>query len=360
MKTLELKTHTPIAIGNGHSLSQLTDFILREDRQRGEKKIEVLDQGRFLAFLEANNQAFKIYNQVVFQGNSQSRNPTLRDLESQIGNLDLFTSYSLPAAKAATGRTDIQQVVKNAGTHPYIPGSSLKGGIKTALLHEWLTTTSAGKQTLDKVRNIIKGSDKLNSKIKEAEKQIFHSSKKFDKRNDNGKQFGVSDGGLLEAASLKVRRLERYNLSNGKSGTPQEWESINPDVTAQVQLTPGSQTLDQLLSAISAFSLDATQHHIRLLEQTEGDNNNNKHQALLSFFQDKEEQLQDGAVFMRTGFGKGFFFNSIGPAFYKVYGNDGLQDLLKLNKVNQANRFPITHLMDVGSNLPLGWVQLKR
>jgi CRISPR-associated protein Csm5 len=359
MPTLKLRTHTPVAIGAGNSLSRLTDFIVRESSGKG-KTVQVLDEERFQGFLEKNNQAFKVYEQVIFQGSSQDKNTTLHDLEKHIGGIDGFEKYSIEADRKVTGRYDIQAVIKNAGQHPYLPGSSIKGGIKTALLHQYLTNTRQGEKVLREISSKINFKEELKKKVKEAEKVITASSKSFTKLSNDGSKLGVSDSDLLSTDDLKIRRLERYNLNNGKTVTPQEWESVNPEVETSIALKAGSQSVDDILSAIQVYSLDATDQQIRLLEKLGNGNNSGIHEALLNFFTDIHEQLQQGRVFMRIGFGKGFFFNSIGPAFQNVYGHDGLRTLLRLNKVQNAEQFPITQVIDSTNNLPLGWVEIEK
>ncbi|MGB4479926.1 MAG: type III-A CRISPR-associated RAMP protein Csm5 [Caldicoprobacterales bacterium] len=126
---VKLKTLTPVYIGSGESLTK-KEYIF--DRQR--KLIYIPDLGKLTGFL-AQRTMLKAYERYLLQ-------PRNNDLyyflyENKVGKSDYnkFTLYTLDASEIINQDKfrGILTFVKGADGLPYIPGSSLKGAIRTAI-----------------------------------------------------------------------------------------------------------------------------------------------------------------------------------------------------------------------------------
>ncbi len=117
----------------------------------------------------------------------------------------------------------IYQTVKN-DTRPYIPGSSIKGAIRTALLF-----------------HRIKGDSSLKAELEEI---IFRRKDKKDRREEICKFFGkitgsfvddvfkflvISDTTCFSEESLKIYHSKRINLRSSRTSIPLNYEAILPN-----------------------------------------------------------------------------------------------------------------------------------
>ena len=162
LKTYKIKliTISPVFIGGGEKLSSL-DYLY--DFNKGELKL--IDEQKFSKFLQKNNLLDNFINYIL-------NNKFIKLFEwAKTVNLDL-TKYdifkkSYKYSKSDNKvRNDINLFIKNNLGHAYIPGSSIKGVIRTAILQKKLNENPEIK---NKYKSIFEQALK-NRKIKELEK----------------------------------------------------------------------------------------------------------------------------------------------------------------------------------------------
>ena len=118
---LGLEVLTPVHAGSGETLQLDLDYM----NQRG--NAFVVDQNRTFDAVAAGNAALDKLLQ---------KQTSLLDLVSTAGE---HYGYILPPLQQQRDRPEkIREHIKDALFRPYLPGSSLKGAIRTALLAEWL------------------------------------------------------------------------------------------------------------------------------------------------------------------------------------------------------------------------------
>jgi CRISPR-associated protein Csm5 len=137
--TLELEAHSPIHVGTGEMQPAYT--YLPDQKN---SCVLLLDLGRLLAKLPPNEQNQLI--QAVSQGAKPAQNAILNIQRSNPEYIEAAVSRSIAASKAflntvanASNAALLEyRPLPRALEHPYLPGSSLKGALRTAYLYDYL------------------------------------------------------------------------------------------------------------------------------------------------------------------------------------------------------------------------------
>ncbi len=108
---------TPLHIGTGDTLEKGIDFIQEKGR------LQVIDPEQTFAQLADNPSALKESGTAGFNWNEFSRQYRIQPVES----------YSMTVNGTGTPQT-IRRFIKDAFDRPYLPGSSLKGSLRTVFL----------------------------------------------------------------------------------------------------------------------------------------------------------------------------------------------------------------------------------
>lgn len=115
-----IKTITPLHIGCGQTLLEDFDWV------RGDKAVLVLDQERIWHDFLTQNEAADM---ALLQ---QPPAKLLRDSEKRPGSPSI--KYVLNGLPKGSDQRELLAVIKNVYGQPYLPGSSLKGMLRTVLL----------------------------------------------------------------------------------------------------------------------------------------------------------------------------------------------------------------------------------
>lgn len=254
-------------------------------------------------------------------------------------------------------KQELYTILKTPNGQPYVPGSSLKGAIKTALLYDWLTKQRAGQEWL---RAFIQN---LNSKERrrESEKQLEQQLNRY--------QFQVTDSKPFAGEVIRVLGTARLHLNDANSnGIPQRWETVSQNHTTQLTLTfhhpPDTERLtwEGVAKCISNFSYNANLHELDLLPT------HDDYTDAYEFLQEQYERMEDDpeGVYLRLGAAKGYFHNSVGLAIHDADSSDEktmfkafLKQQFPKVKEPKPKHFPATRPLVAGTYEPLGWVKLE-
>jgi len=405
---LQLRTITPVAVGGdkGDILSPYADFIFSEDKT----KLHYLNLTK-VGNAVARAGLLDDYVQGVRLGMNNNRS---------IFNLEVDILDKLPEAKASfitrtaphfgldTATKQVMAVVKNAGV-PYIPGSSIKGAIRTAVLYDWLLNTKAGKaelkivvQKLGPLFEIREEIFELKKAIKEQfdpqkknqiyklegearllEKDIFNEVQLFGPLNigPDARFIRVSDTQPVNAIEIHALRRIRIIPGEGKrsSAIPQTLESIASDTNLDFEISILPEFKNAALSywktdkfegisgVLNQFSKACIQNEIielsDALELKPVSNFEEEVQQLLAFYQNLLQRVEAGEILLRLGFGKTINDNSLILAL--INGLEGadrqaIHDFRgAFHKVFRKNDFfPITRSINYKGE-PMGWVEIK-
>ncbi|MGC9019483.1 MAG: type III-A CRISPR-associated RAMP protein Csm5 [Candidatus Bipolaricaulaceae bacterium] len=119
---LAVQVLTPLHIGTGHVLQQDFDYVVRDGQTLR------LHEERFLEWIAEKGERFARLTQGV---------PPGQIIGGEIRPDSPLVRYALPGAPQNT--REIRECVKDGWDRPYIPGSSLKGALRTAILW-WIWT----------------------------------------------------------------------------------------------------------------------------------------------------------------------------------------------------------------------------
>lgn len=151
---LKIETLTPVTIRNGEILSPLTDYHIEGNR------LYLLDTDKLMADIDQNNWLDDFESKVLeYSGNhsggtetnAKKKNRFIADFLKEKGAS--IKSYLKEEnarncqLKSEAEWVQLHSTIKTENK-AYIPGSSIKGAIRTAIMYQWLTDTEEGKEKL--------------------------------------------------------------------------------------------------------------------------------------------------------------------------------------------------------------------
>ena len=370
-----ITTLTPVSIGDGNTLSAFADYVLEKG------KIHYINQQAIRDKMGKSPELIDFYVEGMIRGKFNTTNTF--DLKNFIFNrlkltLQQAALYSIEA-KNVSGKKEFYTVVKNAGQSPYIPGSTLKGAIKTALLYDWLIDAKS-----DWCENYLE-----NLKNKEErgrlEAQLMTEFDKF--------ELGVSDSSLLEFDTLQAIDIKRLHIKNGSLDIPQTREAIKENITCECEIRNVRKLIgekadgtnvyknyswEELCRIINTFSRHSSDAEWTILSETGKKIDDDIYFSLEDFYEDVEKKTESSTTaYLRLGTGKGFYFNSIALALYDCDRTENKGQFLKFLKTCgygkvykpqkrqveeydlNPDEFPITRFVEITETKPLGWIQLE-
>lgn len=328
-------------------------------------------------------------------GNGNFLNPNSDLLEYKGGSYLIrdeynFTSHSNPEY--------IDEFINSAG-NLYIPGSSIKGTIKTAYLNYWLNSNhgkKAFKTFLDemikigedrelskkrKVKIIESGGSQGKNEFSGFKKLIlepcFGDQKKFKFWNN----LIIHDSERLINIKRGIIEVERYYLNHLKTGIPTYHESIIEnetfDINIKYKIAIGNDSLvddflkdfDGFRKKVNDFALDLIEYELNLLET---DDIVTEH---ISNYIEFIEKLYDtinndkNSLYLRLGSGKMLFYQIIASALYyfETKNQEWLEEVwttymkyLSDFENEDIELFPKTRVLTHANQLPMGWVKFER
>lgn len=268
-----------------------------------------------------------------------------------------------------------QMITENIKTlkKPYIPGSSLKGAIKTAILYNEIN--------VKKIPNII------DSVISKKGKRIFLNKKEYGKflnkifSNKKNPQSNimrflhVSDSSTVNYPCIydvftvmaSNRGIEPNQIKkNAKSFL----ETINPKSKLKFKVSNNFDSkkysslnindkehlieLDNIKTAAYEFSKAFINHEIEFSEEYEIN-------YLLKFYKKLEKRNKQSKPLLKVGGGSGFLATTIGLKvleYDKLNYSNYMEEVRKLIKRTYPGLFPKSRKITETGKYPLGWIQL--
>lgn len=220
-KTYELTCISPIHIGNGELLKQY-EYIFTKDRNQ--QRIYFLDKAKWMTFL-VRHDLIDDYAQSVFSG----RMNLYGWLQSQrIGSLSAIirevcnASADVYLVRERQQRVnDISRQVKTPDGVPYIPGSTLKGAIRSAILfHDIRQHPEAYLPFWNRIKAAMEAGNRRQRRdlAQNIERQAFTRLKQQKNRPDDALQsvmkgLAVSDA-MLVGHERDTVILQKYDVSS--------------------------------------------------------------------------------------------------------------------------------------------------
>lgn len=246
---MKLITLSPIFIGSGEELNQ-GQYIF----DNAQMVVKILDENKFANFLNKNNLIDEYSNALIQYGKNinlkrwleEKRIPLNSPIFSKIIPCKYLTINKFGKSKIATSLNSIKPFMKNSDGFAYIPGSSIKGAIRTAFCsylvykykdkfqNEWQDLKQA---LLEKRTN----KHKTTQIIKRIEKKCFNLIKYNDEKADKGDIFStliIGDSKGISKDKLYITtRLDCAIQKKNPTSMPMNIEVIAPNVEINFNLS---------------------------------------------------------------------------------------------------------------------------
>lgn len=228
-----LRTLGPIHIGSGDKYTS-REFLYEN------KKYYFPDMGSVYSYFISEGLDTK-FEQFLLDSKNKNKGNRLNSFfaDNRIFKRD-FGGYSLKETGLEKEKTtkgslnDISKFVRDAFGKPYIPGSSLKGAIRTILLNtEWKNTDFTSKTS--------KG-------VKENRHAIPWGGKRKTEFNDIFNEIRVSDSPPLENNKMII--VQKWDYSSKAKSIPLYRESIEPFTVLEFTITTTTERSYRLISQL--------------------------------------------------------------------------------------------------------------
>ena len=204
---------------------------------------------------------------------------------------------------------------------PYFPGSSIKGALKTVLMYNWLKTNKNGDKAIEDVIT--------NRKFDWLEKEFEYKEAEF----------------THEVIRENTIKLITDSRSLGKDSTvivdcyrkmPIRLECIAKNQNTEFELMLDNYKWSDLANQANQYAEDTLNREIELIEN---DERWIKYYSFLANIKKELVEANDNTAFFRIGFGKGYYFNSLGIAIYDYVSQEGKKRLYERYEVFINNEF---------------------
>ena len=225
----QLQTITPVHIGSGETMNQIDGYYANGRWYR-------IDLDKVLTHPSTDiNALTSEMSQRDFRWNNYFSRHNINGAE--------LSTYSLLCSQSPE-TTDIREAIKSVGHRPYIPGSSLKGAIRTALLSDLINSDENEKLYNDSSKHLNREIDKGPPSSRRQEypaRQIENLALGKDPNHDLLRALQVSDTEPLESDAMAIETAWTVTLKNNNK-LEQKIEG-NTKYNNFVEVIQGGQTL---------------------------------------------------------------------------------------------------------------------
>lgn len=366
-ETLKLAVEilTPVHVGSGQELHCELDYV----EQRGQ--VFVVDQNRTFDAIASGNAELDALQQA---------NSKLSDL---VKLAEAYHGYLLPCLSKAPVPERIRACMKDAMFHPYLPGSSLKGAIRTALLAEWLRSNpSEATKRLPRVNKSPKIAATDITKYafgSDPNKNLLRALHVGDANFQTG-DLRLADVRWLNVTKINDKESAKWrNMSNRRNENRwQDASGIYAEALSPASIAAVALQWDRfLLNDLNCWK--APQHGLELLPTDFAGilTKLNKHAEYIlrqeiEFFQRYRQetivqrcktllqsvQQADNVAYLRLAWGSGW--RGMTGDWQDAETQKEMRGLYRLGK-EQFETFPKTRRLAVQGDpcLPLGWIKLS-
>jgi len=341
---MKLEILTPVHVGSGDKYLA-TDFVIKRDR---------------VVFVDS----MKFFEEVEKKG----LDPL--DVANELGEGKRIDDFVDPAKikirevpfYGRTSRNEILAHIKSQGK-PYIPGSSIKGAIRTAIL--WKEVNEHGELldwTINHIKEKLRRSRKryldrreLTRLDDELEEKVFRRGRLIEKRgdpkNDLLRALRVYDSGFIDGYSIyQIKFLGMGNFSVLAecldSGEVSEFETNIDEFT--LEYLNQKLDYDYIMSAAREFAEKVVEVELK---------RNYPPEAKREF----ENVLKARGIILRLGWGTGWYSSTIGTLLETHPEFEDIRRKLGLGRNPRTKRFsrnfPATRRVTF-DNKPLGWISI--
>lgn len=285
----------------------------------------------------------------------------------------------------------------NSNSKLFVPGSSLKGAFRTAILYYWLKNNNEGKKSLKKwledINTIIDDRTvPFYKKPNKIHKQFYWTIEKECFGDYKMGSLKITDSNLIEDDKSLIYELKRYWLTSDYTGIPTFNECIIPNTETVFRLSANYSfkitdsedkiynsiveehfsTNENIIKLVNNHSLALVDFELSIFENENIVNDDlNNYLDMLKVLQ-KKIISDNQTAYIRLGAGKMQFHQTVALALLNFEADDKKGrtwfDNRWENYIRYVQNFkereielpyPKTRALTIKEQLPLGWVKVK-
>lgn len=228
MSKIKIETLTAVHIGSGETLQYGTDFVTGETEDGD--VLSIIEPRKVLDLIGVDN--VQQWVKAI-----ERKEPTSQVVKRYVPNAKLedYSNRIILEWSDVRDTDTLKEQIHNGQGRPYIPGSSIKGAIRTSILASLADTIQSKENKIDKSGKDFKGFFKQKADAKRIESELFGATP----NNDIFRFLQVGDayfGELREVAIRMVNINERECHSFWDTSKPQLIEAISPEDDSEFQL----------------------------------------------------------------------------------------------------------------------------
>lgn len=241
-QNFDLEVLTPIHIGDENNLEKI-DYIVNERTQ----EIFVIDPVKLMALIKKKNLLTEYF--AYLQKNHRTNNLPLADClnKFKINDSQAIKSITKYTLSTESTRDNVENTIKcmtkDIYTKPFIPGSSIKGAIRTAIAINYILNYpekfNALRQEIVNKSNNVKELNRIETRLMN---QIFKERRTGDRNRqyDHQKMSGLSIGDTSAMDLNQLILVQKSDLiysDNEISDLPVFMECLKPKTKTQFSMT---------------------------------------------------------------------------------------------------------------------------
>ncbi len=357
---LILEAYSPIHIWSGETLDKRFDAVEKDGG------VYIIDISRLIELAKNMNRLDVFDNLRNIQTILTTLNIT--DVE-RVARYKLNGSLQLSESLGRfTNVNRINTLIKLADHRPYIPGSEVKGSIRTAILYyKCKKDPQMLKSVLDNLFN-----KKINRRTaaRDLENRVFRNDRR-DMHYDLLRSLIISDlYPLQKDANLSIGEMllltpkSRYTISF----VEYICESTQFHGSMGIRTLADTDSIDKnlLVNSCREFSKDIVSYEKTKLNGLKSKTQNtsicNIYDQLLDFYRYLENTLNNGSTIIRLGYGEGHFSTTIGLL---LYGNNEFYTRYEALLHRLEVKDPISRKLIIATDkkgskiMPFGWTRIE-
>lgn len=271
---MKIRTISPVFIGSGQAIGKKeyiynvkTNQVLIPNLKMMHEDIRARNlESKYINYMLNENQALGMW--------LKSQGFQFRDYERWLKyRLDAGDTLLNPAVRdGQRSPKEILTFMKDAYGLPYIPGSSIKGMIRTALLAYEINHRGNFEKNKSEIKSASRKEAKRNECLsrenRRLESQAFHTLNKTDKYldavNSNMSGLKVSDSAPIDKSNLILSQKIDVTLDGMEKALPVLRETIKPETEILFDITINEQstyTIHQIIDALDEFNQQCLKYY---------------------------------------------------------------------------------------------------
>ncbi|XRO75406.1 type III-A CRISPR-associated RAMP protein Csm5 [Methanocaldococcus sp. 28A] len=369
-KNLTIETLSPVFIGNGEVYSK---FDYTSKFTNGDVIITIYDEDKIINDLPTyfnEDEIFQILDEIKKELKENQNFEIVTYLKGKNKKI-LFKNYKIKEYRTKIrqllSKKDILQFV-HQNFMPYIPGSSIKGAINTALLYNKLKNFSK-----EDFENLIK-SDSLTPN-KKYNNELINVSNYNERYYIFDSFFNENMLDLFMAQRFYVYHINKNKIGTFNKNATNYIEGIKPYQKIELEIKCSNEKFDEIKNSCNELSLKICEWELEMLNKYKNFWKDDKvYKDLTNFYIKLKKDIENNSnntIFINIGWGGGCL-----PKTIYILSKEKKIDfnLLKSklntkykNKITSYEEFPFTRTITKYynpkerklKNYPLGWIKIE-